>query len=113
MQLIDGCIHTEPRIISLWGSLSKGFGTISFYAYTVTINTFVIMATGIYFVWTLFHGSREENGVNKCVNNDDTELKDVHKWVCQKGFDVIRIVIVIILVIIWIFQLGQYLNLPV
>lgn len=91
--------------------MSKGFGSISFYAYTVTFNTILIIATGIFFVWTLFHGDKEDKSINKCLNNDDSELKGLHKWVCTKGFDVIRIVIVILFVIIWIFQIGQYPNL--
>ncbi|KAI0090638.1 hypothetical protein BDY19DRAFT_724285 [Irpex rosettiformis] len=98
-------------LVGIWGSLSKSFGSISFYAYTVTVNTLLIITTGIYFVWTLFHGDREENGVSKCLNDDNSDLKSVHKWVCQKGFDVIRIVIVIVFVIIWIFQIGEYSNL--
>lgn len=91
-------------LIGLWGSLSKGYGSISFYAYTVTFNTFLIIAAGIYFVWTLFH-SRGDASVDKCVDGADGDLSNLKKWVCQKGFDVIRIVIVILFVIIWIFQL--------
>jgi len=91
-------------LVGIWGSLSKGYGSISFYAYTVTFNTFLIIITGIYFVWTLFHG-RGDQSVNKCVDGADGELSGVKKWVCQKGFDVIRILIVVLFVIIWIFQL--------
>ncbi len=78
---------------------------IGFYAYTVTINTLVIMAAGIYLVWTLFH-KREDSDVNKCVAGANGDVGDVKHWVCQKGFDVIRILVVVFFVIIWIFQLG-------
>ncbi|KAI0338413.1 hypothetical protein BDW22DRAFT_1338034 [Trametopsis cervina] len=91
-------------LVGIWGSLSKGYGSISFYAYTVTFNTLLIIAAGIYFVWTLFHG-REDGSVNKCTAGEDGDLKGVKHWVCQKGFDVIRILIVVLFVLIWIFQL--------
>jgi len=89
-------------LVGLWGSLSKGRGSVGFYAYTVTFNTFLIIAVGIYFVWALFHG-RGDDDVQNCVDGD---AGDVKQRVCQKGFDVIRILIVVAFVIIWIFQLA-------
>ncbi|THG95197.1 hypothetical protein EW026_g6418 [Hermanssonia centrifuga] len=91
-------------LIGLIGSIGKLRSFIGFYAYTVTINTLVIMAAGIYLVWTLFH-KREDSDVNKCVAGANGDVGDVKHWVCQKGFDVIRILVVVFFVIIWIFQL--------
>ncbi|KAI0691442.1 hypothetical protein BC835DRAFT_118819 [Cytidiella melzeri] len=92
-------------LVGFWGSLSKGYGSISFYAYTVTFNTFLIIGSGVYFVWSLFHGGREGSSVDKCVNGATGDVADVKSWVCTKGFDVIRILIVVLFAIIWIFQL--------
>lgn len=90
---------------SLFGALTRKYGAVSFYAYTVTVNTFVIIAVGIYFIWTLWHG-REDNAIDKCTGNTDGELHDIKHWICDKGFSIIRVVLVIVMVIIWIFQLG-------
>ena len=74
------------------------------------MNTLVIIAAGVYLVWALFHQG-EDNEVNKCVGQTSGETGDVKHWVCQKGFDVLRIFIVIIMCIIWIFQLGEHAGL--
>ena len=79
--------------------------TIVFYAYTVTVNTLVIITAGIYLVWSLFH-KRGDGAVDHCVGSTSGEVGEVKHWVCQKGFDVLRILVVIIMCIVWIFQLS-------
>ena len=80
---------------------------IKFYAYTVTLNTLIIICVGIYFIWTLFH-KRGETDVDQCTGGTNGEVGEVKHWVCQKGFDALRIVYVVVLCIIWLFQLGEY-----
>lgn len=92
-------------IVGLFGVCSRKYGAVSFYAYTVTVNTILIIAVGIYFVWTLFHG-REDTAVDKCVGGSTGEGGDIKHWFCHAGFDVIRVVIVIVMVIIWCFQIA-------
>lgn len=101
---ISWSFMTLVSLVGFIGSIFKIRGFIVTYAYTVTINTFVNITLGIFFIWTLFH--RDASAVDKCVNGTDGDLGNVKHWVCQKGFDVIRIVIVIVFVIIWIFQLA-------
>ena len=71
----------------------------------MTVNTLLIIAVGIYFVWTLFHG-REDSAVDKCVGTATGDYGELKHWFCHSGYDVIRIVLVIVFVIIWCFQLG-------
>ena len=92
---------------SFIGSIGRIRSFITFYAYTVTVNTVVIIAAGIYLVWSLFHKQGGAD-VDKCVNGATGDTGDVKHWVCQKGFDVVRILVVVIFVIVWIFQLGEY-----
>lgn len=92
-------------VVGLIGALTRKHGCISFYAYTVTVNTLLIIAVGIYFVWTLFHG-REDAAVDKCVGNADGDYGELKHWFCHSGFDVIRAVLVVVFVVIWCFQLA-------
>ncbi|EKM53318.1 uncharacterized protein PHACADRAFT_259590 [Phanerochaete carnosa HHB-10118-sp] len=92
-------------IVGLIGSLTRGRGSIAFYAYTVTVNTLLIIVVGIYFVWTLFH-STEDSDVSKCVGSSTGDAEEVKHWFCHAGFDVIRAVLVVVFVIIWCFQLA-------
>ena len=90
---------------SLWASLSRSYGSLQFYAVTVAVNTLLIVGVGVYFVWTLFHG-RGEDDVNNCIGGTTGDVGDVKQWVCQKGFDVIRILILAFFIIIWLFEIG-------
>lgn len=66
----------------------------------------VIIAAGVYFIWSLFH-KENDSEVDKCVNGTAGDTGEVKHWFCQKGFDVVRILVVVVFVIIWIFQLGE------
>jgi len=101
---ISWSFMTLVSLLGFIGSIFKIRSWVVTYAYTVTINTFVNIAFGVFFIWTLFH--RDSDDINKCVNGTNGELGDVKHWFCQKGFDVIRIVIVIVFVIVWLFQIG-------
>jgi len=101
---ISWSFMTLISLLGFLGCIFKIRSWIVTYAYTVTINTFVNITFGIFFIWTLFH--RDDNAVDKCVNGANGEVGDIKHWFCQKGFDVIRIVIVIIFVIVWLFQIA-------
>jgi hypothetical protein len=92
-------------IVGLIGSLAKARGCINFYASTVTVNTILNIGAGIFFVWTLFRHSQKDTAVDRCVDGTDGDAGKVKHWVCDKGFHILRVVLVIIFVIVWIFQL--------
>ncbi|CAL1711123.1 unnamed protein product [Somion occarium] len=94
-------------LMGLFGCLFKIRAFITSYAYTTTINTLVNIAIGIFFVWTLFHkDNSKESFLDKCDGNGDGDGVKVTHWFCQRGFDLIRVLIVIAFVIIWIFMLA-------
>lgn len=95
---------TLVSVVGLVGSIGRFKSCITFYAYTVAVETLLIIAAGVYFLHTLFH-QRGASDVKNCVGNTTGDIGDVKEWVCQKGFDVLRIVAVVIFVIVWIFQL--------
>ncbi|KAK7691558.1 hypothetical protein QCA50_004957 [Cerrena zonata] len=105
-------IWTLTAVISLFGLLGCLFkirGFVTSYAYTTTINTLANIAIGIFFVWTLFHRDNSKNGfLDKCDggNGGEGEGAKVTHWFCQRGFDLIRVLIVVAFVIVWIFMLA-------
>ncbi|KAH8103293.1 hypothetical protein BXZ70DRAFT_968816 [Cristinia sonorae] len=90
--------------IGLIGSSFKVRGLVVTYAYSVTVNTLALIGVGIFFVWALFHRD-SSSAADTCADGIDGEAGKVAHWFCQKGFDVIRVLLVIAFVIIWIFQL--------
>lgn len=67
------------------------------------------MGIGIYFIWTLFH--RDPSSIDKCIGDANTSSDpEVNQWVCANGFKVVRVVVVVILCIVWIFQISERLS---
>jgi hypothetical protein len=64
------------------------------------------IATGAFFLYALFHQTGD-NDIQSCINSSTDDLK---KQACQKGFEVIRGVIVGTFVVIWLIELCAYLT---
>lgn len=77
-------------------------GFVKGYGISLTINTAITIGIGIFWCWRLFHTDR-----NSCSIQEEDDADKVAHWVCQKGFDIIRIVLVIVMVLVWIFQIGE------
>ncbi|PCH38916.1 hypothetical protein WOLCODRAFT_29253 [Wolfiporia cocos MD-104 SS10] len=88
-------------LMGLIGSIGGVRGFVKGYGVSLAINTAITIAIGIFWCWKLFHTDR-----NVCKNNESDDLEKAEHWVCQKGFDAIRVVFVIILVLVWIFQIA-------
>jgi len=88
-------------IIGLCGSLAASRALVRQYAVSVTISTVTSMCVGIYWIWRLFWHDR-----NNCSTDNTDATNEIVSWVCRKGFDVVRIVIVVILVVVWLFQIA-------
>ncbi|KAI0929371.1 hypothetical protein AcV7_005246 [Taiwanofungus camphoratus] len=89
------------NIMGFIGAIGKIHSFVKGYAISLTVNTIITMAIGIYWCWKLFHTDK-----HACHTNEADTADKVEHWVCQKGFDAIRIVFVIILVIVWLFQIA-------
>ncbi|TCD63304.1 hypothetical protein EIP91_005685 [Steccherinum ochraceum] len=122
-------------LIGLIGGTFKVRGLVITYAYSVTVNTLILIGVGVFFVWTLFHRDHSDM-VNTCADDAnfgsnfardydpnfdssyspnfntptnfaaEPDATPVTHWFCQKGFDVIRILLTVAFVVIWIFQLA-------
>ncbi|EED79206.1 predicted protein [Postia placenta Mad-698-R] len=95
---IMGRVNMLRRLI---GSIGGVRGFVKGYGISLTINTAITIGIGIFWCWRLFHTDR-----NSCSIQEENDADKVAHWVCQKGFDIIRIVLVIVMVLVWIFQIA-------
>jgi len=85
----------------LVGSLAGSRALVHEYAVSVTVSTVTSIGVGIYFIYRLFF-----HDMASCTTTQTTDTAEVVSYVCRKGFEVIRIVIVVFLVIVWLFQIA-------
>lgn len=78
------------------------------YGISLTINTVVTIAIGIYWCYRLFHTDKK-NCDSGTATTDEEQLQH---WTCEKGFEVVRVIIVIIVVLVWLLQIGESLCVP-
>ncbi|GBE84652.1 predicted protein [Sparassis crispa] len=89
-------------LLGLIGSLGAIRSLVKRYAVFLVFNTLLTIGVGIYWIWRLFH-----RDANECSSLEGEEsAEQVVHYVCKKGFETIRIVIVIVLVIVWLFQIA-------
>lgn len=73
------------------------------YGISLTINTVITIAIGIYWCYRLFH-TDSKNCDSQPTQTDEEQLQH---WTCEKGFEVVRVIIVIIVVLVWLLQIGK------
>ncbi|KZT03686.1 uncharacterized protein LAESUDRAFT_728974 [Laetiporus sulphureus 93-53] len=88
-------------IMGLIGSIGAVRPFVKGYGISLTINTAITIGIGIWWCWRLFHTDK-----HVCDTTETDTAEKVEHWVCQKGFNVVRIVIVIVLVLVWLFQIA-------
>ncbi|CCL99516.1 uncharacterized protein FIBRA_01534 [Fibroporia radiculosa] len=88
-------------VMGLIGSIGAIRAFVKGYGVSLATNTVVTIGIGIFMCWRLFHTDRTE-----CDLNATQEADKAVEWVCQKGFDIIRIILVVILVLVWLFQIA-------
>ena len=89
--------------LSLIGAIGAVRPFVKGYGISLTINTVITIAIGIYWCYRLFH-----TGNNKCDGqSQQTEEEQLEHWTCQKGFEVVRVIIVIVVVLVWLLQIGE------
>jgi hypothetical protein len=63
------------------------------------------IATGAYFIYTLFHTVGEDDVNNCIIDNIDNIFKSVQ---CMRAFEFVRGLIIGILIAFWLFELCAY-----
>jgi len=101
---IQTIMYTLLAILSLFGLIgvfSKTRSFISVYSTILYSHLGFSIATGIFFLYTLFYQTGD-NDIQSCINGstDDTKIE-----ACRKGFETIRGVIVGVFVLIWLIEL--------
>lgn len=88
---------------SLIGTFNKARRLISLYSTVLFSHLGFSIATGAFFLYTLFHQTGDAD-IQSCINGSTDTLK---KEACEKSFDVLRGVIVGIFVLTWLIELCE------
>jgi len=89
-------------VMGLIGAIGAVRPFVKGYGISLTTNTVITIAIGIWWCYRLFHISQ-----SKCESHaTSSDEQQVAHWVCEKGSDAVRIIIVIILVLVWLFQIA-------
>ena len=87
-------------------------GLVALYAGPLAFVTVLNVASGIFFIYQLFHGAGDAQ-VQKCVADAQSGAQDVNHWVCSEGFAVARDVVVAVYVVFWLVEICASLSLSV
>jgi hypothetical protein len=101
--------HTMIRLI---GTIIKRRAFVSMYSSIVSLHLGSSVATGAYFIYTLFHKVGEDD-VNNCIT-DNTLFSTEGVEDCKRAFKYLRGMIIGIFIIFWLFELcaSLFLSLP-
>jgi len=100
---ITTIMYSLLAVLSLFGLIgvfTKTRSFISLYSTMLFSHLGFSIATGAFFIYTLFHQTGDNN-IQNCVNGSTDDLK---KEACKKGFEVIRGVIVGAFVLVWLIE---------
>jgi len=101
---VQTIMYTLLAILSLFGLIgvfNKSRTLVSLYSTMLNSHLGFSIATGVFFLYTLFHRTGD-NDIQNCVNGSTDDLK---KEACKKGFEVMRGVIVGAFVLVWLIEL--------
>ncbi|TFK47325.1 hypothetical protein OE88DRAFT_793048 [Heliocybe sulcata] len=95
-------------IFGFFGAIVRNRSWVSAYGTLLYAHLGFSIVSGAFALYNLFH-STGLNDVRSCIsdvdNKDEGSDRKVTEEVCQKTFDVIRVVLVIVLVILWLIEL--------
>ncbi|OBZ77559.1 hypothetical protein A0H81_02231 [Grifola frondosa] len=92
-------------LLGMIGCLFRFRRFVNGYAASLVFDTLFNISIGSFFLFQLFHQDGADE-VTKCVDGTTGDVGDVKNWACQKGFDVLRIVVVVLFVILWLFEIA-------
>ncbi|EPS94984.1 hypothetical protein FOMPIDRAFT_95790 [Fomitopsis schrenkii] len=87
-------------VMGLIGAIGAVRPFVKGYGISLTTNTVFTIAIGIYWCYRLFH--TDTSKCNQQAQSDD----DSQSLACEKGYDVVRVIIVIIVVLVWLLQIA-------
>ncbi|KAI9457608.1 hypothetical protein BJY52DRAFT_1098811, partial [Lactarius psammicola] len=102
--VITSFSYTVLAIVSIFGligAITKRQSFVSLYSTVVWYHLGFSIATGAYFIYTLFHKVGNDN-VNNCVNGDTSQSKQDE---CKRAFEVGRGVTIGLYIFFWLIEL--------
>ncbi|KAI1798327.1 hypothetical protein LXA43DRAFT_1056500 [Ganoderma leucocontextum] len=104
-------IFTLTSLLGLIGAIGRKRSLVELYASAITFTTVLSIASGIFFIYNLYHAGGDEQ-IKKCEENaqnpqdpQDPQSVDVSHWVCQTGFATGRTVVVVVYVVFWLIEI--------
>jgi len=101
--VITSLSYTVLATISLFGFLGviqKRQSYVSLFSTMVSYHLGFSIATGAFFIYTLFHKVGEED-VNNCINGSTSQSKQDE---CQSQFHSARTAIIVLYILFWLFE---------
>lgn len=93
-------IELNP-VIRFIGAITKRRGFVSLFSTMLFIHLGVSIATGVFFIWSLFHKAGEQS-IDNCVSGSTTESE------CQSQFNTTRRIIIAVYILIWLFEFCTF-----
>ncbi len=92
------------HLIRLIGTITKRQNFVSLFNTALWYHLGFSIATGAYFIYTLFHKVGDDD-VNNCVNSSTSQSEQDE---CKRAFDNSRRVTIVLYVIFWLIELCMF-----
>jgi len=103
--IIASVSYTVLAVVSLFGligTITKRPAFVSMYCSIISWHLGFNVATGAYFIYTLFHQVGEDDVNNCIIDNIDNIFKSVQ---CMRAFEFVRGLVIGIFIAFWLFEL--------
>ncbi|TFY65717.1 hypothetical protein EVG20_g5368 [Dentipellis fragilis] len=104
MAIVTAVVWTLLAVVSLFGligAIIKQKACITVYAWLLWIHVILSIATGSYYIYTLFH-SAEDDSIKKCEGDNASDLEH---GACKAAFDVGRGILIAVYIIMWLIEM--------
>jgi len=95
-------------ILGFIGAIVKSRNSISVYRTVLSLHLGFSIATGVFYIITLFNQDYENNAINVCVQkatNDVNVDQSTLQTTCKASYEIFRAVVLGILVLVWLIEL--------
>lgn len=92
-------------ILGFIGAIAKSRNCIAVYRTVLSLHLGFSIATGVFYIITLFNKDNENNTINLCVQRAINDVGVDTTAVCRSSYQIFRGVVIGVLVLIWLIEL--------